>query len=751
MLILDSFIALAVAHFLPGLLIVKLLNIGRDREERFVFCCVFGGPISALIYFVSVQLDWQLLYWIVLGSIVLGAVLVPFRSTTNFAWPKATKLMVIGTLVLVLSAYSFTTGSFYGPDDSGNYWLDQTLQRDTLFHVGIIRSLEYGYPPSLLSVSGEPVGYHVGHHLQLAAWARYFGIDAVDGLVKTGALWQLTLFILSAIILSRRFTKDLFAQTIAPVLIFGTGLGFLAFSIPSVDWWSLVFLDVAVVSLFLANPFLPALPLLFTGLVLLDDYMTEKRRGALIGSVFCFAFVLIVKMFLGAQLIAALGLAWVVCWYDRDLRNVFVWTVLASLPLIMHTFFAAVDSNTTVGFRPLEIVRYSMEKLSWHDAVEVLTDIGRWNLTGNNFLFLFACTLFWLIGFLGLRVLGTWRWAEDLTRESRPLRRVMAWFVFIGFPVALLFRIGPGGPETLSRFEGQNDVVWFAAASGMFLWFWTAEALTRHVVLASMLFLAFPSTVQHFVHAANLKPDIISAESMSAAHKAKTVSSEDSVWLDPLDRSRPSLLPYIAGRAVVYDPYVGYDYMFVGKEEIDYRRHAIAQFWSSSDLGYRLWLLEYFKVNFIWSVGNQLPLSFGIDQVYQGENIHLYRYNSDIAASRTPFPSILTPKLIPLGGGGSPYLSAEWRRKGLIRELQLGRSKAYIPRSAGKSLQITLRFQPTDDGGVLVVNGHRVSIAGGTMIAQLSLPPQPVAGLETVDFLWQGQDPLSIFEFRLDL
>ena len=55
MLILDSFIALAVAHFLPGLLIVKLLNIGRDREERFVFCCVFGGPISALIYFVSVR------------------------------------------------------------------------------------------------------------------------------------------------------------------------------------------------------------------------------------------------------------------------------------------------------------------------------------------------------------------------------------------------------------------------------------------------------------------------------------------------------------------------------------------------------------------------------------------------------------------------------------------------------------------------------------------------------------------------
>jgi hypothetical protein len=73
---------------------------------------------------------------------------------------------------------------------------------------------------------------------------------------------------------------------------------------------------------------------------------------------------------------------------------------------------------------------------------------------------------------------------------------------------------------------------------------------------------------------------------MAAASEAERISKPQNVFVEPLDRVRPSLLPYFAGRPVVYDPYVGYDYMFVGRDEIDYRRAAIAQFWISEDPAY---------------------------------------------------------------------------------------------------------------------------------------------------------------------
>ena len=46
MLILLSLGALVSAHALPGLLIVKLLDIGRDREERWVLAAVLGLSLS---------------------------------------------------------------------------------------------------------------------------------------------------------------------------------------------------------------------------------------------------------------------------------------------------------------------------------------------------------------------------------------------------------------------------------------------------------------------------------------------------------------------------------------------------------------------------------------------------------------------------------------------------------------------------------------------------------------------------------
>ncbi len=254
MLVLSSLAALFLAQFLPGLLLVKLLDVGRDREERFVIAAVLGGPIAALLYLVVLLSDWSPLYWILLVNVAVAAVVVPFRSPQPFRWPRSTTLTLMAILFAACVPYLLTTGSSYLPDADGSLVVDRALQRDVLFHLGIIRSLENDYPPALLSVSGIPVGYHVGYHLQLAAWARFFEIDAMDGLVRVGTLWQLMLLVASAFVLARRFTENDAARLLSPILILCAGFGYLFFLRPSVDWWSLVFMDVTLVSVFLANP-----------------------------------------------------------------------------------------------------------------------------------------------------------------------------------------------------------------------------------------------------------------------------------------------------------------------------------------------------------------------------------------------------------------------------------------------------------------------------------------------------------------
>ena len=748
MLFLLALLALTVAQFLPGLVAVKLLDIGRDREECYVLSAVLAGPIAAAVYLVTLLADWEPLYWILIGNLGLLAVVVPWRRKRSFGWPRATRVALATLLVVLFVPYFLTTGSLYRTDATGTLLLDRALQTDVLFHLGVIHSLESAYPPSLLSVSGQPIGYHVGYHLQLAAWARYFGIAAADGLIRVGTVWQIALLAASAFMLARRFTERISAHVVAPVLVFGAGLGFAFFYRPSVDWWSLVFMDATLVSIFLSNPLLPALPLLFAALALFDDYTRGSGRGALVGSALCIAFMLVVKMFLGAQVLAAMGIAAIVSWRDVRMRLAFVAVALASLPLLAHTFLAAGGSNTSISLRPLEIVRYSMEKLDWHAAINALASVGRFELSVGAWFVATAATLTWGIGFLGVRLVGLGACVKDLWRGATPLRRTMAWFVAIGFPLALVFRIAPVESEGLSRLESQNDVLWFATASGVLLWFWTADALRRVSATAIVTLLALTATVQHFVYAASLEPDRIAASRVRSAQAATMLSGPDAIWLDPLDRSRPSLLPYVSGRAVVYDPYVGYDYMFVGRDEIAYRRHAVAQFWSSGDPAYRAWLLDHFDVDFVWEQGGDVAPLRGLEPIYADEAEHLYRVRD--RAFRAPIVEMRTPATIPLGNRGSPYLGAGFRRANRLRRLPPERRAfLYLPRAEARSLRMRLRVDARHGGGELVVEGELVTVELASTTIDVELPPREASGLHAIAVEWRAERPLTILEIVL--
>ncbi len=203
-MLLKSLAALGFAHFLPGFFVAKLLGLGRTREERLVIAAVLGGPVAALLYLAVLLTGVDSLFWLSSSLLSLGAILLPARTRLTLEWPRATVVGLAAVIVAVLTPYLLTTGSLYRVDRAGELLLDRALQRDALFHLGVARSLETSYPPRLLSVSGAPISYHSGYHLQLALWARVFGIEPEDGLARLGAVWHLALYVLGAYLLSRR-------------------------------------------------------------------------------------------------------------------------------------------------------------------------------------------------------------------------------------------------------------------------------------------------------------------------------------------------------------------------------------------------------------------------------------------------------------------------------------------------------------------------------------------------------------------
>ena len=737
--ILSSFAAVLVAQFLPGLLFVTLARLGRDRFERLVIAFVLGGPVAAAIYLVALWIGSDTAYWILLAAVGLPAIALGLRRKERLQRVPGRELaLLIAMILVVLGAYGWTTGDLFRTDTSGHLVLDPALQRDTLFHVGMVRALAASWPPRLLSVGGEPVGYHVGYHLQLAARSRHFGIDAFDGLIRVGATLQLALLLASAFLLGRRFFYGRNGPALlASLLVLGAGLGFLFYARPSVDWWSLAFLDVTLVSVFLVNPLLPALPLFFVGLALVED-------RAWPGAILCFCSLFAIKMFLGVQILAAVLVAAV---RSKALRRFAAVYLLCSSPFLLHTLFAAGSSNTSLGIRPLEIVRYSMEKLDYPILVETLSSVGALQVSAGAWLGALAISLFWVVGFLGLRLVAIPGWFHDLRGEG--LRAVMAFVVLVGFPASLLFRIAPAEAEGLSRLEAVNDVVWFAAQSGVVLWFWTAGALWRFasagmaravVAIVAVAVLALPGTVQHFFYKSSLAPDRMHRDVLDAAVEARALSAPEEIWLGPPDRSHASALAYVAGRPVVYDAYVGYDYMFVPRDTIDYRRHAIAQFWLSDDEAYASWFLKHFDVSWVWS-RQRLRRGAGmwLEPRFENETVTLY------SVRRGPDDDeIRTPSEIPVGGRGLPFLDRGWRRDARMRWLGKEVGRIYVPRPSGIEMTLRLRLATPHSGGQLTVDEELVRIAEDSQEVSVSLPPRDTSGLDVLKLRWDGASPLGV-------
>jgi len=557
-----------LAILLPGLAVQRLLRL--PIEPALVI--PLGTAFCALAYWAALVSDRP---WLFPVALVLAAVTTaiagPWRRAPGpslaGALPPAAALL----LLLVVAQFRFNRLS---PD--GDFLLDPLVTSDSAFHVGLTRELVIGQAPQIPGVSGFPLGYHLGSDLVRAAALRFARVDPWDSLTRFDVtLWGLAL-VLAVRALAARLEAPALAVAIAPWTLLLADFSFLFAANPQAHWWADLLRGNLLVSLAYANPVVPALGLALGALVCLSrhDAAEDGGRGWLALAAILAAAVPFFKVFLGAQLLLGLGVAFLVA---RPASRLALAVTAAPCALFTACLILGRGGDTVgVSFAPLDLVAATRDTLG---------------LVPLHGLPLVAWSVLWLAASLGLRLLGVPLALRSLRGSA--VASALATMALAGWPLGLAFRVS--APEVLPGQRFVNDAAYLVEQAGPLLWLFTAVALARlaarltarpwlrTALAGSVLLLATPATVQFALKKARVAPDRLPAPMVRAVRALEAVSQPGDVVLQRPGGRYPPAPVVLAGRRVPYERFTPYLTQFAAKAALEARHEQVYRFFRTQD------------------------------------------------------------------------------------------------------------------------------------------------------------------------
>jgi hypothetical protein len=500
-------------------------------------------------------------------ALALATALVPGRGWRLAAGPSLRGALAPFAVLIALLALTQYRWNRFSAD--GAFQLDPFVAFDTAFHVGLARELTIGYPPQLPGVAGFPVGYHFGADLLRAAALRWAHVDPYDAIGRL----DVTLGALALLLALRAAARAAGAPPVSVALagwtLLATDFSFAFAANPQAHWWADLLRGNVLVSLFLANPVVPALAIALGSLVALRRHENQEGRGWLALAAALGAAVPFFKVFLGAHLLLGLVAAAVL----RPAR----WRALAvaGAPCLLATAalaFGRGAETVVVRLAPLDLVAVTRETL------------GLAPLSGAA---LAAWALPWLAASLGVRMLGL-PGAMRAFLHGPAVAAALAAMALAAWPLGLLFRVS--APEALPGQRIVNDAAYIVEEGGPLLWIFTAIALAdlaagrrRPAVLALAAALALPSTVQFVVKKASLPPDPVPAGMVRAVEALAAVSRPGDVVMQRPGARYPPLPVVLFGRRVPYERFTPYLTQFAPVEALERRHETVYRFFHTAE------------------------------------------------------------------------------------------------------------------------------------------------------------------------
>lgn len=519
------FIAVVLLGYVPGKLLLALLRRTLSRLEDVTLACFLGLIVSGLVYWLTIFAHQSHLFFI--WPIVSGAVFICLQgratrlllrrpgnaevSDKQITKPGYDRSLLVFTGIVALGVIALAFLPIYYTNLTSR--ADGTMRvypvSDVLFHIAVANELTHTIPPQAPHFSGHPLVYHYAMDLVVAMFAQATGLSTVDLTVRFVPTLLLVLSMLSVFCFSRIWLgSGYFGALVVFLVFFGEDLSFIPGLLlgENVDW-SLRYFSVppAAFALFYSNPILPAVGLLFAGLISLRRYLSEAGGAWLFLTALFFAALVEVKIFTAAQLMASVGFAavvYLVFFRNTRLIKIAMCTAALAIPLIRSVFLQNKSAaNMVTKFEPGLYVSQAMEAIGMKD----------WS-TGWM-AFAGVALPVYLIGSLGLRLIGVPALFNAIFRPNptSALRFVLAVFVVIGTLIALMFSITPAGwtfrynPVSGTFLVQSKYVAWiFAVEVLQSLYRWTVarhvpSALAATGMVAIATGLSVPSTLQHFL------------------------------------------------------------------------------------------------------------------------------------------------------------------------------------------------------------------------------------------------------------
>jgi hypothetical protein len=622
----------AAAVLLPGIALQRLSRVRLDAA----LVIPLGGSFCAGAYWLALVLDRPWLFPALLALSALALLLplgrwqradglpsewrtdfrgqAPLRGQAPFRGQAGLRGAVPPCLGL-LALLSLAQFPFNRQAPNGDFVLDPLVPFDSAFHVGLTHELVIGHPPQIPGVAGFPIGYHLGTDLVRAAALRWAGTDPWDSLTRLDVLlWGIALVLALRAVTARLGAPPL-AVALVPWTLLLTDFSFVFAANPQAHWWADLLRGNLLLSLAYANPVVPALALALGTLVALSRHLETEERGALLLAGLQALALPFFKVFLGAQLLLGLGVAFLLARGSRRRA-----LALIALPCAIVTAVLVLGrggETLRVSLAPLDLVAVTRETL------------GLAPLHGPR---LAAWAVPWLLCSLGLRLLGLPESVRSLRSSTVP--SVLAAMALSGWPLGLVFRVS--APEVLAGQEFVNDAAYLVEQSGPLLWIFTAIAvarfaatpLRRGVAIAALLLLATPATVQYVVKKATSAPGRLPAAMVRAAAALERVSQPGDVVLQRPGARYPPAPVILAGRRVPYERFTPYLTQFASRQALEQRHEVVYRFFHTRDRDEAIAIARSLDARFLALYGTDRvrfdPTGL-LEPVHEEEGARLYR------------------------------------------------------------------------------------------------------------------------------
>jgi hypothetical protein len=596
-------IAIVFVVYLPGKLLLDIGGLGVRGLDQLTLNLIIGMASSGMLYSVLAYagVSWVFLAW------PLSTALVSFYRE-RVTWRETLRhdvsvggSHVLLAVVIVLGLLPFSILPFYYrnldllPGSSMTY---APRPIDVLQHLSFAYELTHSVPPEVPFFSGETLGYHYGVDLLAAMLSRIASLSVLDLTVRFLPTFFLVTAALAIFCFSRCWLECGYgAAAVTFLVIFGEDLSFApGLLMGSREAWSALFFGVPTTySLYFMNPMLPTLGILFAGLFCLARYWKSGDRAWLILAAFLFTALAEYKIFTLVHVVGALGLTGLVflaLFRDQRPVRVVAATLALAVPLVTHSLLVGQGAaNVWVRVEPWPYIPEALEQMRLSGTVLGREVVALFEGSGNPMVGLAALLVLglpiYLLGSLGVRVVGIPGIIKGMLRPEAETGAVffLALFCAIGPLATLALTVTPWGYPPESEY---NNAVWFYVQAKYVMWLFVVDLALRHrchkrwlwqvSVVAAILVLSVPSSVQYFQTQRDRKLEILGEADLELLHFLGRECPNGEVVL-----SHRKLAEHIVALTPCRIPVLTctYAHLFVSQPALEQREEDVTFFWNA--------------------------------------------------------------------------------------------------------------------------------------------------------------------------